>query len=352
MPPAARPKILARLAARRSGGAGFRCRHAARLRSRLQAGARRARSGPRGDARCRARPRCWRRSASPACRPTGSSSKDSCRRRKARAARASPSSRASRRRWCCSRAGRGWPPRSPIWPAAFGARDAAVCRELTKLHEEVRRGDLAALARDYSRNAPQPRGEIVIVVAAPRDADSPAADVDELLRQALARASVKDAVSEVAAATGRPRREVYQRALALAKDAANEAMSARADARAAAGAGGGVPRRPVGGKPRRGCSSPRAFASWRGAGAARSARSTSWRAGASCWSSSRSRRARARRRGRSGDGRSRSSASPPPRRPGSPLIRTTQSCDMRFDAMLVAPGKLPRHIPAAFEMET
>ena len=43
-------------------------------------------------------------------------------------------------------------------------------------------------------------------------------DVDALLRQALTRVSVKDAVGEVALATGRPRREVYQRALALAKD--------------------------------------------------------------------------------------------------------------------------------------
>ena len=45
-----------------------------------------------------------------------------------------------------------------------------------------------------------------------------AGDVDELLRNALMRVSVKDAVGEVALATGRPRREVYQRALALAKD--------------------------------------------------------------------------------------------------------------------------------------
>ena len=51
----------------------------------------------------------------------------------------------------------------------------------------------------------------------PSDAGT-ADDVDELLRRALVRVSVKDAVGEVALATGRPRREVYQRALALAKD--------------------------------------------------------------------------------------------------------------------------------------
>jgi 16S rRNA (cytidine1402-2'-O)-methyltransferase len=97
----------------------------------------------------------------------------------------------------------------------LGARAAAICRELTKLHEEVRRGDLASLARDYAEGA-ETRGEIVIVIAPPADQETKVDDVDDLLRQALARVSVKDAVGEVALATGRPRREVYQRALALA----------------------------------------------------------------------------------------------------------------------------------------
>jgi 16S rRNA (cytidine1402-2'-O)-methyltransferase len=99
----------------------------------------------------------------------------------------------------------------------LGPRAAAICRELTKLHEEVRRGDLPGLARDYADGA-ETRGEIVIVVAPPAEAVADAGEVDALLRQALARVSVKDAVGEVALATGRPRREVYQRALALAKD--------------------------------------------------------------------------------------------------------------------------------------
>ncbi|HWL31083.1 MAG TPA: 16S rRNA (cytidine(1402)-2'-O)-methyltransferase [Xanthobacteraceae bacterium] len=99
----------------------------------------------------------------------------------------------------------------------LGPREAAIGRELTKLHEEVRRADLAALARAYEAGA-ETRGEFVIVIAPP-DAEAAvadAADVDVLLRQALQRVSVKDAVSDVAAATGRPRREVYRRALALA----------------------------------------------------------------------------------------------------------------------------------------
>jgi 16S rRNA (cytidine1402-2'-O)-methyltransferase len=100
----------------------------------------------------------------------------------------------------------------------LGAREAAVCRELTKLYEEVRRGDLATLARDYA-GAATPRGEIVIVIAPPdpEAATAEASDLDVLLRQALERVSLKEAVGEIAAVTGRPRREVYQRALALTK---------------------------------------------------------------------------------------------------------------------------------------
>jgi 16S rRNA (cytidine1402-2'-O)-methyltransferase len=101
--------------------------------------------------------------------------------------------------------------------AGLGQRAASVCRELTKLHEEIRRGDLATLANDYAEGG-ETRGEIVIVIAPPPDHETADTDVDDLLRNALARVSVKDAVGEVALATGRARREVYQRALELAKD--------------------------------------------------------------------------------------------------------------------------------------
>jgi 16S rRNA (cytidine1402-2'-O)-methyltransferase len=101
--------------------------------------------------------------------------------------------------------------------AGLGSRAAAVARELTKLHEEVRRGDLGALAAEYENGA-ETRGEIVLVIAPPPDAEQPtAADIDALLDAALARVSMKDAVAEVAAATGEPRRAVYSRALELAK---------------------------------------------------------------------------------------------------------------------------------------
>jgi len=102
--------------------------------------------------------------------------------------------------------------------AELGPRAAALCRELTKLHEEVRRGDLNALAAHYAGDA-ETRGEFVIVVAPPEQLAEPI-DIDTLLRDALGRLSVKEAVAEIAAVTGQPRREVYQRALTLSKDLA------------------------------------------------------------------------------------------------------------------------------------
>jgi 16S rRNA (cytidine1402-2'-O)-methyltransferase len=105
--------------------------------------------------------------------------------------------------------------------AGLGPRPAAVCRELTKLHEEVRRSDLASLVRDYAGGA-ETRGEIVIVIGPPQEDEQPD-DLDALLRGALTRVSVKDAVGEVALATGRSKREVYQRALELTEDDADGA---------------------------------------------------------------------------------------------------------------------------------
>jgi 16S rRNA (cytidine1402-2'-O)-methyltransferase len=101
--------------------------------------------------------------------------------------------------------------------AGLGERTAAICRELTKLHEDVRRGDLAALARAYAA-APAPRGEIVLVIGPPAAAAPDPADVDAMLRAALARVSLKDAVQEVAATAAVSRRELYQRALAIERD--------------------------------------------------------------------------------------------------------------------------------------
>ena len=99
----------------------------------------------------------------------------------------------------------------------FGTdREAVVCRELTKRFEEVRRGPLGELAAEFSGKAV--KGEIVVLVDRPRGRQFGPEDVEAALRERLAQMSVKDAAAEVAEALGLPRREVYQRALAMERD--------------------------------------------------------------------------------------------------------------------------------------
>lgn len=96
---------------------------------------------------------------------------------------------------------------------AFGAdRRVAVCRELTKLHEEVARGTAAELAERFSDGA---RGEIVIVVegAAAVASDLPTG-IARVLELVAGGAKLKEASAEVADATGLSRRELYEGALA------------------------------------------------------------------------------------------------------------------------------------------
>ncbi len=102
--------------------------------------------------------------------------------------------------------------------AVLGAREAAVCRELTKLHEEVRRGPLTELSAAYLAQD-TPKGEIVVVVggAAQEQAAASEADLDQALRDALVTLSLRDAAAAVAEALNQPRRTVYARALALGK---------------------------------------------------------------------------------------------------------------------------------------
>lgn len=97
--------------------------------------------------------------------------------------------------------------------AAFGDdRPAAVCRELTKLHEEVVRGGLAELAAWAADGV---RGEIVVVVGGATVREVSEADAVAQV-QALVAGGIrlKDAAAEVAALTGRRSRDLYQAALA------------------------------------------------------------------------------------------------------------------------------------------
>lgn len=99
----------------------------------------------------------------------------------------------------------------------LGNRMAVVARELTKLHEEIRRAPLADLASHYAQ-AGAPKGEIVVLVAGHMPSDGQSAeDVTALLEQALLEKSLKDAVSEITSLTGLPKRQIYQKALALSK---------------------------------------------------------------------------------------------------------------------------------------
>ena len=100
----------------------------------------------------------------------------------------------------------------------MAGRDAAICRELTKLHEEIKRAPIAELAK--AADQLETRGEFVLVVGPPRaDANiMTERDLDDLLRSSLVRDSVKDSVAHAVELSGRPRREVYARALELAKE--------------------------------------------------------------------------------------------------------------------------------------
>jgi 16S rRNA (cytidine1402-2'-O)-methyltransferase len=100
----------------------------------------------------------------------------------------------------------------------MGPRNAAICREMTKMHEEITRASIAELAR--SADGLETRGEFVLVIGPPAPGAQTMSDfaLDEMLRGLLQRDSVKDAVAHAVELSGRPRREIYARALDLAKE--------------------------------------------------------------------------------------------------------------------------------------
>ena len=94
-----------------------------------------------------------------------------------------------------------------------GARQAAVCRELTKLYETCIRGSLDDLAADPRFTAP--KGEIVILVGPGTEKVASADDAEAALREAMTRLPLGEAASEVAKALGLSRKDLYRQALAL-----------------------------------------------------------------------------------------------------------------------------------------
>jgi 16S rRNA (cytidine1402-2'-O)-methyltransferase len=102
--------------------------------------------------------------------------------------------------------------------AVLGGRDAALARELTKLHEEVLRLPLPELARQLAEKPI--KGEAVIIVGPPQPGEVTDADITAELETALRRMSLRDAAKAVAEALGVPKTRVYD--LGLARERTDE----------------------------------------------------------------------------------------------------------------------------------
>ena len=170
-------------------------RRSCRTRLRARAGMRRRRAGGRGAARAR-RPR-WRRSSPARYPPTGGGSPGSCRARRASWRRCS----ALPRRWSRSSRQSGVAASLQVLAELDPERPVAVCRELTKLHEEIVRGTAAELAARYASEPP--RGEVALVVGGAPSASTRSAPALEALRRLVeAGAKPRPAASVVSELTG------------------------------------------------------------------------------------------------------------------------------------------------------
>ena len=98
----------------------------------------------------------------------------------------------------------------------LGMRDCAVARELTKYHEEVKRGTLFELANQFSSLNP-PKGEITLVIGPPNKYNKTEINeaTDKELNSLLTQMSVKDAVNSISGKSGIQRRLIYERAIYL-----------------------------------------------------------------------------------------------------------------------------------------
>jgi 16S rRNA (cytidine1402-2'-O)-methyltransferase len=102
--------------------------------------------------------------------------------------------------------------------AILGDRPAAVAREMTKAFEEVGRGSLEVLAERW-RDAPAPKGEVVVCVGPPPEKGAGEAfDIDRLLLSLAAEMPASKAAAEAARMTGQPKPDLYRRLTEL-KDA-------------------------------------------------------------------------------------------------------------------------------------
>ncbi len=101
----------------------------------------------------------------------------------------------------------------------FGNREAAVCRELTKKFEEVRRDNLIKLTDHYQNNG-APKGEAVVIIGPPTKESEASHSIDKenALKLALKYMSVKSASQFIAELTGSKKKELYARALELTQD--------------------------------------------------------------------------------------------------------------------------------------
>lgn len=98
----------------------------------------------------------------------------------------------------------------------LGEREAAIVREITKLHEECVTGTLGQLAHRYAEAIP--KGEIVVIVGPPTEAEAVSDDeLDAALDAAMARLSPSRAAAEVAEQLNIPRKRAYARALERSK---------------------------------------------------------------------------------------------------------------------------------------
>ena len=108
-----------------------------------------------------------------------------------------------------------------LMDAVFHNRDVAVIREITKMFEEVKKGDFESVVSYYE--AHPPRGEIVIVLGEPTiDISVSDSTIDAALINALETESIKDAAHIVATTFDLPKKEVYKRALAIKENDKNQ----------------------------------------------------------------------------------------------------------------------------------